>query len=307
MIFALVPGIASATTMSATIDFEGLSEGAIVTILSSGSGISGDPIGGSVGVSAVGGSNKAMIFDSNCSSAGCSGQDPDLAGSTGKVLIVSEDGDTTDPDDNHDGGTLSFALPGTFTVVSLQVTDYGDRSVATGSVSVGGSLIALPTGGANGLQQTVIVGLTGNSIIITTNDSFSVDNIELEWETPDSPGTGTVGYWKNHPDAWPVDEITIGGVLYTKAEAIAAMQTPGRGDKTYNMFAQLVAAKLNVAIGNDDSCISSDITAANAWMTANPLDSNVRARSDEWRDPGSGLHGNLDDYNNGRLCAPHRD
>ena len=30
------------------------------------------------------------------------------------------------------------------------------------------------------------------------------------------------------------------------------MKEPTKGDKTYNMFEQLVAAKLNVLIGNDD-------------------------------------------------------
>ena len=29
---------------------------------------------------------------------------------------------------------------------------------------------------------------------------------------PCSPGTGTPGYWMNHPDAWPVEGIVIGGV-----------------------------------------------------------------------------------------------
>src|SRR6185295_7670920 len=33
------------------------------------------------------------------------------------------------------------------------------------------------------------------------------------------PGTGTPGYWKNHPAAWPVASITVGGITYTKAQA----------------------------------------------------------------------------------------
>jgi hypothetical protein len=35
-----------------------------------------------------------------------------------------------------------------------------------------------------------------------------------------NPGTGTPGYWKNHPDAWPVTQITVGGIVYTKVQAI---------------------------------------------------------------------------------------
>lgn len=203
------------------------------------------------------------------------------------------------------GGTLSFALPGEFTVVSLTVTDFGDDSGAAGTVTVGGTPVTLPIG-TDGEKQIVPVGLTGSSIAIATNDSYSVDNIVLEWETPDNPGTGTQGYWKNHLDAWPVDSIAIGGLTYTKDAAITEMKKPGRGDKTYDMFDQLVAAKLNVVIGNDDSCIAATITAADTWFVSNPLGSGVKAKSDAWKDVGSDLHGDLDDYNSGRLCAPHR-
>lgn len=123
--------------------------------------------------------------------------------------------------------------------------------------------------------------------------------------TPANPGTGTIGYWKTHPDAWPVDEIEIGGVTYTKAEAISIMKQPVKGDKTLNMFAQLVAAKLNVIIGNDSSCIADTIAAADAWMATYPPGSGVGASSPAWQ-VGGPLHDKLDDYNNGRLCAPHR-
>ena len=48
------------------------------------------------------------------------------------------------------------------------------------------------------------------------------------------------------------------------------------------------------------------ITRADAWMVANgPVGSNVPASSPAWGE-GQGLHTTLDDYNNGRLCAPHR-
>ena len=76
--------------------------------------------------------------------------------------------------------------------------------------------------------------------------------------------------------------------------------------KTTNMFEQLVAAKLNVLIGNDASCIAADIAAADTWMAARPVGSGVKANSDAWKNSGSDLHGDLDDYNNGLLCAPHR-
>ena len=123
-----------------------------------------------------------------------------------------------------------------------------------------------------------------------------------------SPGTGTPGYWKNHPDAWPVDDITIGGVTYTKDDAIGIMNTPEKGDKTYTMFRALVAAKLNVLIGSDGSCIIKTINDADAWMAKNPVGSGVKAggKDSPWRD-GEPLYEKLDDYNNGLLCAPPRE
>jgi hypothetical protein len=123
---------------------------------------------------------------------------------------------------------------------------------------------------------------------------------------PSGPGTGTPGYWKNHPEAWPVDNIIIGGVTLTRDHAIAVMNTSGKGDKTYDLFAQLVAAKLNVAIGNQPSCISADIQAADVWLAQHPLGSKVKANSPAWQAISASFT-RLDDYNNGRLCAPHRD
>jgi hypothetical protein len=120
-----------------------------------------------------------------------------------------------------------------------------------------------------------------------------------------NPGTGTPGYWKNHPDAWPVSSITVGGVTYQKAEAIAWLGKVGK-DKTTTMFSSLVPAMLNVLIGNDGSCVNSTIAAANAWMvTYGPVGSNVAGGSAAWA-LGEPLHQQMDAYNNGLLCAPHR-
>ena len=86
------------------------------------------------------------------------------------------------------------------------------------------------------------------------------------------------------------------------------MDTPSRGDKTIDLFKQLVGAKLNVLMGNPSSCVASTIAAADAWLATYPVGSNVRSSSTAWNAGGGGaLHTTLDNYNNGRLCAPHRD
>lgn len=144
------------------------------------------------------------------------------------------------------------------------------------------------------------VTLVGDSSVDNTID-FGFGKLPVA-----SPGTGTPGYWKNHPEAWPVTDITIGGVVYSKSTAIAYMAS-GDGDKTLTMFRALVAAKLNVLIGNDASCIASTISAADTWMsTYGPVGNGVRARSMAWKS-GEPLYWALDAYNNGDRCAPARD
>jgi len=66
------------------------------------------------------------------------------------------------------------------------------------------------------------------------------------------------------------------------------------------------AAKLNVQ-GNltDSSCVASAIAAADAWLCSHPIDSNVKANSQLWKEI-TAIYNTLVDYNNGLLCAPPR-
>jgi hypothetical protein len=129
-------------------------------------------------------------------------------------------------------------------------------------------------------------------------------------------GTGTPGYWKNHPEAWPAEGVMVGGVTYlnqktapagkfTIYDAIKLMGKVG-GDKSLTIFASLISAKLNSTLQNNTTCVAPTIALADAWMTAHPAGSGVKASSDPWRiaEP---WHTLMDDYNNGKLCAPHRD
>jgi SdrD B-like protein len=145
-----------------------------------------------------------------------------------------------------------------------------------------------------------------------TSDGFTQQNVDFGFTASGAknPGTGTPGYWKNHPSAWPspyTNGITIGGVAYTKSQAIAILSKPGK-DKRATMFSSLVSAILNVALGNDSSCVASTITAADAWMATWGVpntDPIVTGDSAAWA-VGEPLHKLMDAYNNGLLCAPHR-
>ena len=155
---------------------------------------------------------------------------------------------------------------------------------------------------------------TGESECFTLPyDGWQVDPTKLDDVTFDAglvcspPGTGTPGYWMNHPEAWPVDSIVIGGKVYTKEAAIAIMKLPVAQNKVLSMFPALVSAKLNVLSGNAGSCIAEEIAAADIWMISYPncLPA-VKASSQAWKDI-EAVYGLLDAYNNGLLCAPHRD
>jgi hypothetical protein len=148
----------------------------------------------------------------------------------------------------------------------------------------------------NGAGFTVVSGVTTNG---TATDLGFFGSSAL------NPGTGTPGYWKNHPDAWPVNSIVVGGITYTKDEAIAWLGKVGK-DKLTTMFSSLVPAMLNVMIGNEN-CVSAAIAAGNAWMaTYGPIGTKtVLASSQAWA-IGEQTHMILDAYNNGLACAPHR-
>lgn len=104
------------------------------------------------------------------------------------------------------------------------------------------------------------------------------------------------GYWKNHPDEWPVESLTLGGVTYTKAEAIEMMNSSG-GDKRITMFRALAATALNLYSGCECSDICDTANAADEWLTEFG-GSRVSGSSDAWK-CGEQLYWCLDAYNNG--------
>ncbi len=112
----------------------------------------------------------------------------------------------------------------------------------------------------------------------------------------------TQGFWKNHEQAWPVEELTLGGTTYTKAQLLAILTTSPRGDATYILIHQLIAARLNVANGADATAIADTLVAADAWLAANPLGSKPKGAA---RDAGVALAALLDDYNRGVIGPGH--
>ena len=225
--------------------------------------------------------------------------------SIGDTVYCDSDGNgAQDPGElGISGVTVTLSLPDD-TLVDSTTTDADGKYLFSG-LAAGQYVVTVDTSSVpedcngQGCPTSMTVDLAAGENMLDADFCFTPP------PPPCGPGTGTPGYWKNHPDAWPVGEITIGGRVYTKAQAIAVMQMSVAGDKRFTMFNSLVAAKLNVLAGNEASCIAETIALADRWM-ATYGSARVPASSKAWK-TGEPLYSRLDDYNNGLLCAPHRD
>jgi cysteine-rich repeat protein len=144
------------------------------------------------------------------------------------------------------------------------------------------------------LLATPFVGCTGD----TTSDRSA-----LSGDTADDDCTLTQGYWKNHPDAWPVSSLKLGSVTYTKDELLAIFKTPVRGNGLVSLAHQLIAAKLNVAAGATGSSIDDEIDDADALiggLVVPPKGDGYLATSAT-----ASLTGDLDGFNNGDTGPGH--
>ena len=104
--------------------FEGNSAGDIIT------GFTALGDGPDATVAVVGGSAQAMVFDTQ----NFTGQDADLSfpnDNLGKVLIISEDGDSSDPDDNASGGMITIDFIGLANINDFTIVDIDRGETAT--------------------------------------------------------------------------------------------------------------------------------------------------------------------------------
>lgn len=115
--------------------------------------------------------------------------------------------------------------------------------------------------------------------------------------------TYTQGYWKNHPEVWPVTNLTLGTVNYTAAQLLSILNTPVGGNGLISLAHQLIAAKLNFAGGANPATIAVTIAAADAQIGGlvippvgggflSPASTSVKTQA-------------IDDYNNGLTGPGH--
>jgi len=136
-------------------------------------------------------------------------QDAGETGIEGVKVFVCQlcDGTDTIAGETGPGGTYSIFVPGGDTTVSVLIP----TGMVASPPNVGSDAFdsdGIPDGGG----FSVAAGVPADG----TATDFGFFTLPVQ-----QPGTGTPGYWKNHPEAWPVSSITVGGLTYTKAQAIA--------------------------------------------------------------------------------------
>lgn len=116
--------------------------------------------------------------------------------------------------------------------------------------------------------------------------------------------TFTQGYWKTHPEAWPVASLMLGGVTYTAAQLLDILNTPAQGNGLIFLAHQVIAAKLNLANGATIPVdVQNAIDAADALiggLVVPPVGGGSLAPSSA-----SALTQTIDEYNNGITGPGH--
>ena len=135
----------------------------------------------------------AMLFDTN----NPTGEDFDLAAADlGNVLVISEDGDTSDPDDNAQGGTLTFEWDNSVDITGVDLLDIDESGSSITFFDDNSHEIAtleIPELEDNGFQQLgfdvenvarMDIFLAGSGAV-TAVDFLPSDNFEAMSSTDD--------------------------------------------------------------------------------------------------------------------------
>lgn len=156
-----------------------------------------------------------------------------------------------------------------------------------------------------------------NTASFTTNDTGTTgsDSWSILVHVPANGCTLTIGYWKNHAGLGPQDNvlgqylpISLGSLSVTsEAQAVQILNFNGDASNGINkLYAQLLAAKLNIANGADGSAVASTISAADSFLaTRTPASWSSLTRTQKnqvlsWAQT-------LDNYNNGIIGPGHCD
>lgn len=103
----------------------------------------------------------------------------------------------------------------------------------------------------------------------TTYQSGFTDNFEAQ-TIQEQDCTWTIGYWKNHPEAFPPScfPMTLGANAYSAAEVLAILNTGTGGNGAISLAKQLIATKLNICQGANDAAVAACVITADGLLSA---------------------------------------
>jgi len=178
------------------------------------------------------------------------------------------------------------------------------------SDGLGAAATTYPAPGLNprrGLDEHDSVTLSADRRTVTvhleSDTSFDTDHIRVITQCqPAGECPHTQGFWKNHPEAWPVTSLVLGDETYNQAELLAILKTPPKGDASLILAHQLIATKLSIASGSDPSSIGATVTHADSLLAPfiGKLPYGVKTSSSEGKQMVNDSKA-LDSYNNGAL------
>ena len=224
--------------MTTTINFNDLARGTIVDNEYQAQGVL---------ISAFGGCDLAMIFDTSNPTGG----DHDLAtNNLGNVLIISEDGDQHDPDDNASGGTLSFTFDEPSRVEELTFLDIEEGAFVC-FYDIDGNLISQQHIGttANNGQKVLHFDVENVARMdVLLHGSGAIDN--LKFDTPEAM-TGPDGVVEGTDGADVIDVNYTGDPNGDRIDANDAL-LPGEGPQDDIVLAGGGNDRVYAGEGNDD-------------------------------------------------------
>jgi uncharacterized delta-60 repeat protein len=180
----------------------------------------------------------------------------------GKIVAVGEvNPDAIDIELHVDFGLARYdtagALDATFGSGGKVITDFGNIDSAA-------SVAFTPD------CRIVAAGYTWP--VQTGDIDFAIARYNSSGCPVEPPGPGstcprTHGYWKTHPESWPVDSLVLGNQTYSKAELLSLLGLTSQTDASVTLARQLIAAKLNIASGSDPTPVVSAIADSDAVLS----------------------------------------
>jgi Ca2+-binding RTX toxin-like protein len=202
--------------------------------LSTGELVDGQYIAEGVTITSADPRTPVMAFDT----ANPTGGDNDLAtANLGKVLILSEDRDGSDPDDNASGGTFNITFENPASVTSLTLLDVEE-----------GAWVKYYDMDGNLLQQ-VDVSTANNGQHVVTTDLHNVASIEVILA-----GSGAIDNlsYSIDPDNMDGDDVINGGIGEDYIEGNAGNDSIDGGKDDDELYGGSGNDVIEGGLGNDD-------------------------------------------------------